>query len=77
MKNEISIELKGANLEDSVVLERAAVATARMVLSNEEKARRWLHKPNRALSGDTPCDGFKLADGLSGSKRFWPAFLKG
>lgn len=41
------------------------VALATQTLGTQEKAARWLHKPNRSLSGDTPLSRLDTSIGFS------------
>lgn len=48
---------------DRLVRLLRAMAQAEETFQNEEKARRWLRKPNRALGGEVPFDLLKTAGG--------------
>lgn len=41
-------------VSDRLVSVAGILASAKEILGDEDKASRWLHKPNRALGGDTP-----------------------
>lgn len=42
-----------------------ALAIATEIFGSEERALRWLYKPNRSLDGDRPIDLLKESDGLT------------
>ncbi len=58
-------ERLSAAVSDRLFRVAKIVALATETLGNQEKATRWLHKPNRSLSGDTPLSRLDTSIGFS------------
>lgn len=56
-------------VSEEEVIPEELIKLAAAILGNQEKAVRWLNKPNRSLSGDTPISRLNTEEGSERIKK--------